>query len=156
MQWVLLLVIVAALLYLARYFPKVAFSVLGALVVGALIVIILSTDGARLDRAKLPTDSIVIDNAVVSKAYGGGYRLNARLQNTHEKFDLKDAVISITMLDCKGSEQSDCQIIGQESERIIIQIPAGQSRDISQVFSFTSANPENELRWKFAVTETRS
>ena len=116
MQWILLLVIVAALLYLARYFPKVAFSVLGALVIAAIAIVILSTDGARLDRAKLPADSILIENAVVSKAYGGSFRLNARLKNTHEKYALKDVVVSATMLDCKGPDESDCQIIGQEAE----------------------------------------
>ena len=129
---------------------------LGALVVGAIAVIILSTDGARLDRAKLPADNIVIENAVISAAYGGSYRLNARLKNTHDKYELKDAVVSVTMLDCNDSNESNCQIIGQESERIIISIPPGQSRDISQGYSFSSAKAENELRWKFAVTETRS
>ena len=35
MQWVLLVVMVVALLYLSRFYPKVAFSVLGTLVLAA-------------------------------------------------------------------------------------------------------------------------
>ena len=153
MQWVLPVVIVAALLYLSRYFPKVAFSVLGLLVLGAGLIVFSTTDDTYV---QLPLENIVVENPVMTLAYGGGYRLSARLVNRDEKFVLKNTIVSVTMLDCPGKNDEGCEVIGQEDERIIVRIPPSQSRDISHTFNFGSAKPVNDVRWQFKITETKT
>ncbi|MXZ80297.1 MAG: hypothetical protein F4Z15_02785 [Gammaproteobacteria bacterium] len=156
MQWILLVIVVAGLLYLSRFYPKTGFSILGVLVVCALIIILTTTDTAELARSKLPLEDIVIENPVMTSGYRDGYTLNARLTNANEEATLRDSVISITMLDCTGSDGSECTVIGQEEERINLTIPPGQSRDISRNLSFESVTPKGTVRWEFKVTQTRS
>lgn len=159
MQWVLLAVIVAALLYMSRYYPKIAFGVLGVLVIGAAVIVFTTKDAAQLNRSKLPVEYIKIENPVFTPAYGDGFRFNARLVNTHQSVALKETTVSITMLDCPeeaGDSADGCQVIGQEDRRIIVKIPPSQSRDVSQTLSFGSALPRGNVRWQIKITETRS
>jgi len=158
MQWFLLGVVVVALLFMSSRFPKAAFSILGALALAAAVIVFSTHDDAQLGRHKLPVGDIDIENAVITPAYGGGYQFNARLVNANAAIQLKEAVVSITMLDCPAQAAADdgCAVIGQADERINIQIPAGQARDISRTVSFSGARPAGELQWRFKITETRS
>jgi len=158
MQWLLLGVVVVALLFMSSRFPRTAFSILGALALAAAVIVFSTRDDAQLGRYKLPVGDITIENPVISPAYGGGYQFNARLANANREVLLKEAVVSITMLDCPAAAagDDDCAVIGQADERVNIQIPAGQARDVSRTVSFTGANPAGALRWRFKITETRS
>lgn len=157
MQWILLGVVVVALLFMSSRYPKAAFSILGALALAAAVIVFSTHDDAQRGRHKLPVDDIGIENAVITPAYGGGYQFNARLVNANRDIQLKEAVVSITMLDCPAAAGDDgCAVIGQADERINIQIPAGQARDISRTVSFSGARPAGELQWRFKITETRS
>ena len=159
MQWALLAIIVVALLYMSRFYPKAAFGVLGVLVIGAAIIVFSTTDIADINRSKLPISDIEIENPVMMPAYGGAFRFNARLVNTHLSTTLKESTVSITMLDCpQDSDNNDenCQVIGQQDQRIITKIPPGQARDVSRTLKFDSAKPKGNVRWKIIVTETRS
>ncbi len=156
MQWILLLVIVAALFYLSRYFPKTAFSILGVLVIGAVAMILTTTETAQFNRGKIANEDILIENPVLTPTYAEGYRFNARLFNSNQNHSLQELAISITMLDCVNDEPESCRVIGQDDERINVQIPPGQARDISRTLSFDSAAATGILKWEFKVTSTRS
>jgi hypothetical protein len=159
MQWALLAVIVVALLYMSRFYPKVAFGVLGVLVIGTAVIVFTTTDIADINRSKLPISAVEIENPIMTPAYGGGFRFNARLLNTHQSTTLKESTLSITMLDCpqdSGDSDDSCQVIGQQDQRIIVKIPPGQARDVSRTLKFDSAKPRGNVRWKIIVTETRS
>jgi hypothetical protein len=156
MQIVLLAIIVIALLYLSRYFPKVAFSVLGLLVLGASAIIFTSTDVARNAQSRVSSETVEIENPVMSPAYGRSYRFNARLKNTHESIALREIIVSITLLDCKTESETECATLGQTEQRIIVQIPPQQARDVSRTLSFDGADPLGTIRWQFKVTHTRS
>ena len=156
MQWVFLAVIVAALLYLSRYYPRIAFSVLGVLIIASVAIVFSTSDLAIVNRSKLPVEDITIENAVITGSYAGGYRFSARLVNTNEHIELKETAISITMLDCEDESKTSCQVIGQREQRILVRIPPGQARDVSRTLSFGSARPANTLAWQYKVTDTRN
>ena len=156
MQWILLLLIVAALLYLSRYYPRVAFGVLGVLVVGVLAFVLVTDDLALRKRSGLPADAIVIENTVVSGSYAGGFRFNARLVNHHPSLELKESVIGVTMLDCPGDSDDNCQVIGQQDRRVLVRIPPGQARDVGWTESFGNARPVHRLAWRYRIMETRT
>jgi hypothetical protein len=156
MQFVLLAVIVAALLYMSRYFPKVAFSVLGVLILGAIAIVFTTTDFAQNSRSRIPIEDISIENPVMTDAYGGGFRFSARLNNNNQTVELKESIISITMLDCPDETEQGCTVIGQSEQRVNIIVPPTQARDVSRTLSFNSAKPAGIIRWQFRVTQTRS
>ncbi len=156
MQWILLLVIVVSLFYLSRYFPKTAFSVLGALVIAAGAMILATTEIAQFNRGKIANQDILIENPILTPTYAEGYRFNARLFNANLTHSLRELVISITMLDCASERLESCRVIGQEDERINVRIPPQQARDISRTLSFDNAAATGALKWEFKVTSTRS
>lgn len=160
MQWLLLGVIVAALLLMSTRFPKTAFAILGVLGAAAAAVIFSTRDDAAFSRAQLPPQSVRIENAVVTPAYGNSYQFSARLVNTHDSILMKEASLSVTLLDCPAhagaEDDANCTIIGQRDLRVNIQIPAGQARDISENVFFHDASPAGNARWRYRVTATRS
>lgn len=156
MQWVLLAVIVVALLYMARFYPKVAFSILGLLAIGAATIVLTTTDVGFANRSKISNSEVKVENPVIAEAYGNSYRLNARLINTNKDRTLRDATISVTMLDCSNETDNNCQVIGQEDEHINIKIPPGQARDFSQSLSFGTAEAKGTLRWEIKIINTRT
>ena len=156
MQWLLLGVVVIALLYMSTRYPKTAFGILAALGVAAAVIVFSTQEDALLARHKLPVEDIKIENAVIAPGYAGSYQFNARLVNANPSILLKEAVISITMLDCAGNSDDTCAVIGQTNERINTKIPAGQARDISRNVVFPSATPAGTVRWQYKITETRS
>ncbi|MYB34791.1 MAG: hypothetical protein F4X92_06650 [Gammaproteobacteria bacterium] len=156
MQWILLVVIIAGLLYLSRFYPKTGFSLLGLLVVCAIFIIITTSERGENVRAKLPIEDIIIENPVMTPGYRDGYTLSARLINQNDSATLRDSAISITMFDCLASDRSSCTVIGQEEERINLVIPPGQSRDLSRYVSFETVSPKGTVEWEFKVTQTRS
>ena len=156
MQIILLVIIVVALLYLSRYFPRIAFSILGLLVVGAGAIVLTTTDIGQNARSRIPTENIEIENPVMTPSYGGSYRFNARLSNHHSSIELRESIVSITLMDCADESESSCKVIGQSDQRINVRIPSGQTRDIERTLSFDAAEPIGNIRWQFQVTSTRS
>lgn len=160
MQWLLLGVIAAALLFMSSRYPKAAFAVLGALGLAAAVIVFIGQDAALLSRQQLPAADIRIENAVITPAYGDSYQFNARLTNTHASILLKESALSVTMLDCAPGAgdfaDESCAVIGQAEVRINLKIPAGQSRDISKNVFFNNARPAGAVRWKYQIIETRN
>ncbi len=156
MQWLLLGVVAIALLYMSNYYPRTALGILGALTLAAAVIVLGTREDALRARHKLPAEDIRIENPVITPAYGDSYQFNARLVNTNESILLKELVVSLTMLDCRGESEGDCAVIGQTDERINTRIPAGQARDISRNVFFSDAEPSGSVRWEYRVTETRN
>ena len=154
MQWILLAVLIAALLVLSRYFPKVAFSILGVLVAGAIAIVLTTTDMGEVRRSGVPPDSIKIENPVLTEAYANSYRFNGRFVNTHDKKAVRESTLSVTMLDCPL--EGKCIVIGQQEKRINQEIPPGQARDVATTLTFGNARAAGELRWEIKITNTRT
>ena len=154
MQWAMLIIIIAGLLFLARYYPKIGFGALGVLVAGAGLVIFLTSDYGTLVRSQVPAEDVLIENAVMVPAYGGSYRMNARIVNTNQDSEIKQVTISITMFDCQAED--DCQVIGQSEAREILRVPPGQARDMARTITLDAARPSGTVRWEYRVTSTQS
>lgn len=167
MQWILLGVLGLALLALSSYYPKVAASILVALAVAAALVVFTTREEGSWRRAQLPAQDIQIENAVMLPGYADSYQFSARLVNAHQSISLKEAVVSITMLDCAsqltegedsiGIDSTDCTVLGQTEKRFTVQIPPQQARNISRNISFESARfARGTVRWQYRVLQTRS
>ncbi len=156
MQWALLAIIVVGLFLISGRYPKVAFSVLGVLVVATVITLLLTTDKATVGRQKVAATSVVVENTVVTPAYAGSYRITGRLLNQDATTDLKEITLSVAMQDCQDPSESACQIVGQAVKRINLRVPAGQARDFATNIYIGEPWISGIIRWQFEVTETRN
>ncbi len=156
MQWAFLAVIIIGLFMISGRYPKLAFSVLGVLVFGAAAVVLMTTDEATLKRQKVAAENVEVVNTTVVPAYAGSYRLTGRVSNSHESAELKGMTLSVVMMECMGATGTECEIVGQASERINLRVPAGQARDFSANFYFGEPTISGSVQWQFEVTDTRS
>jgi len=156
MQWALLAVIIIGLFMISGRYPKLAFGVLGVIIFGTAATVFMTTDEAVLKRQKVSAASVEIANTTVIPAYAGSYRISGRLSNAHESAELKGITLSVVMMECMGATRTECQIVGQSSERINLRVPAGQVRDFSTNFYFGEPAISGSVQWQFEVTDTRS
>lgn len=160
MQWILLGVVGVALAALATRYPKIAFGLLGALLLGAALIVSLTAEQGAWRRQQLPVQDIQIQTPMMRPGYGDSYQFSARLLNTHGRLALREAVLRISMLDCPaGADQHadrECTLLGQAEPRVHVKIPPQQARDVSANVVFGAAKPSGALRWKYQLLETRS
>ncbi len=156
MQWALLAIVVVGLFLISGRYPKVAFGVLGVLVIGAIIIVYATSDKAGFARQKVATSSVVVENTAVVAAYAGSYRITGRLLNQDPDTGFKEITLSIEMHDCDDLAEPSCQIVGQSIERINQLVPAGQARDFATNTYFGEPKISGTIQWKFRVTSTRS
>lgn len=155
MHWILLAVVVVGLLYLAWYFPRVGFAVLGGIVVAGVVVVLVTTDLVRGARGRLPVGAIVIEAPRMQLTYANSYRFMADLVNQHPIYTLQEVVVSITMLDCAGEAAAHCQTLDTHAVSFEVWIPPLESRMVAQTATF-AATPRDTVRWLFTVSDTRS
>jgi hypothetical protein len=156
MQWALLAVVILGLFLISGRYPKTAFSILGALVLAAATYVLLSEDKFGLKELKIPTENIAIENTAVVPAYANSYRISGRIANQDQSIALKEVSLKIEQLDCKTGAASDCQIVGQALERLIMAIPPGQARDFSVTVHFGVPKISGNIDWRFTITNTKS
>lgn len=153
MQWALLAVIVIALFLLSGRYPRIAFSILGVLVVSVIGLILLTEDDAALHKERIAPGDVEVESIAGSPAYGGSHRLTGRVKNHHASAELKELALSIIMQDCGDS---GCEVVGQAEERVNLRVPAGQARDFSVTVYLGEPVISGTIGWKFTVTDTRS
>lgn len=153
MQWALLAVIIVALFLLSGRYPRVAFGILGVLVVATLGLILLTEDDASLNRERIAPADIAVESISGTPAYGGSHRLTGRVKNNHASAELKELALSIIMQDCTDA---GCEVVGQARERVNLRVPAGQVRDFNVTVYLGEPLISGTIDWKFTVTDTRS
>lgn len=153
MQWALLAVIVVALFLMSGRYPRLAFNILGVLVVAAIAVILFTEGDASLKKEQIAPADVSVQGVVGRPAYGGGYRLTGRITNGHQSAELKEVMLSIVMQDCVESE---CAVVGQADERLNLRVPGGQSRDFSVTVYLGETDISGSIGWKVDITDTRS
>ena len=156
MQWALLAVILIGLFMLSGRYPKLAFSIFGALVIGLGIALLLSSDHADKVRNVIAAEDVTLENMSVAPAYGGSYRISGRLQNSHETAPLRESMLTVFMLDCPQPEPENCLIVGQQTERLNTRVPATQARDFSVTLYFGSLRIAGHLHWRFEIADAGS
>jgi len=154
MQWALLAVILIGLFMISGRFPKLAFTIFGVLVTGLVITLMMTSKQADVLRNEMSENNITFENMTVVPAYGGSYRITGRLSNSHENAEMREVTLGVSMLDCQA-ESTNCQIVGQASERVGVRIPPGQARDFSVNIYFGEPRIGGEREWRFNLTNPR-
>ena len=153
MQWILLALVVVCLFLIAGRYPKVAFAIFAGLLLTGAIFLWYTSDQQRLGSGKVSAAKVKIEQMAVVPAYGGSHRFSGRIFNQHPTTTLKQVTLRMVMKDC--GEDGECAIIGQESERLTIQIPAGQARDFNATLYLGKPTVSGKLDWDIEVIATR-
>ena len=153
MQWFLLALIVISLFLIAGRFPKVAFAVFVGLLGSGALFLWITSDQQLQTNSRVSIAKIKVDQITVVPAYGGSYRFTGRIYNHNTNGSIKQVTLRFVMQDCDAA--SECDIIGQESERITTPIPASQARDFNATMYFGKPQVSGELEWQIEVTEVR-
>ena len=157
MQWLLLAIIVAALVFAAYRQPKFAFGLLAVLLVGLLGVVIWTGPGpGGLQSSGFEPGQVRVEGLVVHQDYGESFRFQARLVNQHPDRLLRRVELRVSMLDCATPDQQNCPIIGQVTERVTTEVPPGQARDIADTVFFGRLNQIPQTpQWRAEVVSAR-
>jgi hypothetical protein len=78
-----------------------------------------------------------------------------RVRNKSTRYELSAIQVELTVKDCV---EDDCEIIGQDTSAITLDIPPGQSRDFRETFSFkpTLGKPRGRFVWSHRVVQACS
>lgn len=158
MVWAMgaLVVILAVLIWLGNLRLMISFLVTAALVIIALLV--FDMFGDRRSAALIPHAEVELIDFQMQSRHGGAYSLEGRVHNHSPEYGLLRVGLRLLALDCPNEEvpAKQCTVIGEQTERLGVDIPAGQARDVWHRIRFDTQplTPHGMLRWKFEVVHT--
>lgn len=103
-------------------------------------------------------DQLQLSGLQMTASNSRAWSLRARLQNNATDYVLKEIVLRVRALDCVADQpQSECIAIGEAVERMEIEVPPGQARDLQyRVAMVNPVLPKGELHWKTEIVSTRA
>ncbi len=154
MQWIVLVLIVVGLLLMATRYPKIAFGILGALVLLIGILLMLGKDNEQ--DASSRAAQLKLINTQMTPGYADSYQFTGRISNQSET-TIRQVTIQVTLKDCDdaSAEDASCSIIGEELARVTVTIPPGQARDFSDNVYLGSSKPKRHARWQFLIVDAQ-
>ncbi len=159
MAWVLLIVAAAltvATLVIVLGLRWSIMLILSVVVVSIIGLIWYAEVGVEEKSDLIPAAAVQLLNTKMMPAYGGSYKLTARVKNTASDRTLTRIALTVIASDCAGAEGSvQCEVIGEQSKEIHIVVPPLQARDIADQFAFDNMRPKGNLNWDYRVDYTR-
>lgn len=159
MAWVLL--IIAAALTVATLVivlgPRKSIFVVLAVVLSSIVGLIWYAEVGVEEKSNLiPVAAVQLTNTHMTPAYGGSYKLKARVKNNAPDRTLTRVALTVIAADCPDTgDPAQCEVVGQQSKEIHIVIPPLQARDITDQFVFDNMHPRGKLNWDYRVDYTR-
>lgn len=101
-------------------------------------------------RERVTLNELRLENVALRPISGRLWTLSGRAHNLSKDFDISKIEMTITIRDCASEE---CPIIGQQSEGIYQDIPAGQARDFDKQITILGVNSDepDALKWEHAI-----
>ena len=107
-------------------------------------------------RQRIPVSSVeMVDAKLAPLATGAGrYSLVGRVRNKSRTDTLSTVTVAVTVKDCAGRT---CETLAQQTERIPVTIPPGQSRDIRDDVLLTPAPvTKGKFSWSHKIVSAES
>lgn len=158
MVWAMgaLLVILAVLIWLGNLRLMISFLVTATLVIAVLLVYDRIQD--QRSAGLIDTARIELIDFEMQGRPGGAYGLSGRVHNHSPDYRLLRLGLRVQALDCPQVDTPvvQCTVIGDQTERLAVDIPAGQARDVQQRLRFGAQPlmPRGTLRWQYEVVAT--
>jgi len=146
MTWIALLVVAVILIVMSLRYPRIAFSLLGVLLVAGVIVYRLT--GGDQNSKPIAAELLTLENLHMSKSYGDSYYLAGRIRNRSDRA-LREFSLLVQALDCpRANDDQDCQIIGEKTVSIYSKVPPKQARDFRENIYLGQLQPAHILVWR--------
>ncbi len=149
MTWIAILIVAIILIAMSLHYPRVAFGLLGVLLVAGIIVYRI-TDSAE-NSGIIAAEQLALDNLHMTTAYGDSYYLAGRIRNLSDK-SLREFSVLVQALDCpQETDSADCLIIGEKNISIFTKVPPKQARDFRENVYFGQIQPAHVLVWRYQL-----
>ena len=155
MQFVALFVIIICLIAIAYRDLKIGLISLAGILLAASLFYYFSPAETAGGKTKRLLDDVELSQANISLGYADGFVLNIRIHNNNRERVLQSFTIRSNLSDC-SADQSQCLVIGEESNVAKLRIPPGQARDARINLRTKQLNPiQGTAVWKHEVTGVR-
>ena len=146
---ILIVVLILSALFLPR-FRRALWVTLGILICVITLIIWIDYRDREIGTSRLSPAQVALLNMQVRPGLNSrSYVVNGRIRNNSPDFTLTAFFLKLTLKDCRSEE---CETIGQEQNRVPIEVPPGQSRDfeVSVPFPFVVA-VQGKPEWTYEV-----
>ncbi len=149
MTWIAILAVAILLIVISMNYPRVAFSLLGGLLVAGVIVYRLT--GGDESSKPIAAKLLALENLHMSKSYGDSYYLAGRIRNQSDR-PLREFSILVQALDCpQAIDNANCIIIGEKNISVFSNVPPKQARDFKENVYFGQLQPSQSLVWRYQL-----
>lgn len=149
-----LLIVVALILLAIAYRPvRWILGALAALVVLGILWLVNQDQSARREREaakhRVGPQAVQFESLTLGNSGYGGYKLLGRARNLSPQYTISSVEMEITIKDCV---QQTCDVIGQTTTDVGLDVPPGQVRGVDNYVSFMGVPPfRGALQWEYHV-----
>ncbi|MDR4494692.1 MAG: hypothetical protein AB7P17_05710 [Nitrospirales bacterium] len=155
--FLLFLVIVGIAVWYPRF--RLAMGILcGGIVIGIGFVIWLDTQERGLEFHRVSIAEVQLSHMKIRPGLNSrSFVVNGRLQNNSQRYAITSATLQVTLEDCHGINNSECELIGQERAELSLEIPGGQARDFQKTIPFSTVPKiQGEATWHYEIVQVRA
>lgn len=157
MIWAMGALVVILLLLIATGNLRLMIGFLACVVVVITLLLVFDVFEDQRSASRIPVAQVELLDFKIDSGRAV-HELSGRIQNHSADFGLFRLQLKVSALDCETetSALNDCTVIGEQIERMSVDVPAGQARDVQQRITMrdTPLLPRGVLRWKFEVVAT--
>jgi len=159
MGWVVGLISLLGMCYFIIVTPEIRGILIGVLVVIAGLVgwlLYREYDEEQKSKTLISAAQVELRDMGVITRTGIKY-IKGSVKNLSPSHALKTFTLRVRAHDCPGEKIDDaCEIVGESTEEVKIEVPAGQVRAVERTVRFTNLPPARTLVWSYEVLDVRA
>ena len=155
--FIIFLVIIGIAIIYPRFRLAMGIICLG-IVTGLGFIIWQESHERALELNRIPLSEVQLSHMKIRPGLNSrSFVVNGRLQNDSPKFSITSATLQVTLEDCHGNNNSECELIGQERAELSLEIPGGQARDFQKTVPFSTVPKiQGEASWHYEIVQVRA
>ena len=156
MHWIVLGIVGLTLVVSASRFPRLAFALLGVLIVGAVIIVQLNSKNDERSDSLISDSEVELSQVAMTSGYAGSYDMKGILRNGSLVSSIVEVVVQVEMLDCPTQVEThrvNCNGLGWATARITKDVPPGQNQAFNTNLSFPTSEVSGYISWDYQVSQ---
>jgi hypothetical protein len=155
MQFVALIVIIICLVAIAYRNLKTGMISLAGILLAIALFYYFSPAETTGGKSVRLLGNVELSQTSISRGYADGFVLELRINNNSPDQVLRNFTILSSLSDC-NADQSQCLVVGEETNVAKLRVPPGQARDTQINLRTKQLNPiQGEAIWKHEITGVR-
>lgn len=155
--FIIFLVIIGIAIIYPRFRLAMGIICLG-IVTGLGFIIWQESQERALELNRIPLSEVQLSHMKIRPGLNSrSFVVNGRLQNDSPKFSITSATLQVTLEDCHGNNNSECELIRQERAELSLEVPGGQARDFQETVPFSTVPKiQGEASWHYEIVQVRA